>query len=249
MSPIRSFAVAVGVVVSETGGMPKRPYQKIVDSLAPPGDGRVRKKRTTGKEPRSARRWTDEEDAFVERHRKSMTERAMAAALGRSMGAIRYRRLNILRLPKAAAPKRWGVEDNAMLEALYDEVDPLFLAAVLSCSVPRMRQQAWRLGLRTTRFWSCEEDEILRKHFPCTPIADFVELLSSRSVQGIYRRASALSLCRGLPYVLSNWGNSKFFLYPPELQSLIRLHHQVERKLQDVQTQYRKHEGPPVQGA
>lgn len=158
----------------------------------------------------------------------------MAVVLGRSRLAVRYRRLNILRLPKAAAAERWTAENEAMLEALYGRVPPDFLAAVLSCSAPAMRQHAWHLGLQAPRLWSREEDEILRKHFPCSHITELAKLMPGRTPAGIYRRANALSIGRGLPYLLSKWRYAKFNSYPPELRSLIRLHHQVKRKLQDV---------------
>ena len=241
--------MAIGAVAPETGGMPKHANQQAIDAPTPPGGGSVMRKRATGKAQKRARCWTDKDEAFIELHSGSMTDAEMAAALGRSIEAIRHRRLGILGLRKAPARENWSAESRAMLEALYGEVDTSFLAAMLCCSVPRMRQYAWRMGLQAAGFWSREEDEILRNHLPHTPIAQFAELFPGRSLQAIYGRAHTLALSREPSYMLRSPKRRWSCAYPPELKSLISLLHQVERKLHHVQAQHRKHEGPPIQGA
>lgn len=149
-------------------------------------------------------------------------------------------------MPKSRALDKWTAEDNAMLKALYSDVDPTLLAALLSCSVPRMRKHIAHLGLRSARFWSQDEDEVLRKHFPRAPVPAFAPLLPGRSVKGIYWRAGVLALSRDPSYMLNSSRHSKFLAYPPELRSLINLHQQVERKLRDVQAQHRKSARAPV---
>lgn len=96
---------------------------------------------------------------------------------------------------------------------------------------------------------SHEENEILRKHFPSIPVTQFAELLPARSLQSIYSRADKLASSRDPSYMLRSSKDRWFRAYPLELQSLIRLYNRVERKLCPVQTQHRKLEGPPVQGA
>lgn len=228
----------MGAAAPETCGMPKHADQQVVDSPKPHGDGSVPRKRTTGHEPRCARRWTEDDDAFIELHCESMTDAAMATALGRSKAAIGLRRLKTLQLPKMAKPDRWSSEENHLFHVLYGEVDTLFLAAVLSRPASTLRSRAFGLGLHRRKPWSHDEDEILRRRFPSTSVTDFVEMLPGRGLNSIYRRAEALLLTRDLSFLISGSSYAKFRAYPPQLRTLMQLHKQVERKLRDVQTQY-----------
>lgn len=137
-----------------------------------------------------------------------------------------------------------------MLVALYGKVDTLFLAAVLDRPVRQVRSHVFEARLPVDRnLWSSEEDEILRRYFPYAPVTQFAELLPGRGLKTIYGRANTLALSRDPSYMLRSAKQRWFRAYPPELQSLIHLFNQVERRLRDVQAKHRKHERPPIQGA
>jgi hypothetical protein len=235
--------VAINAADSETGGMSQRkpiqasqpPYTGAID---PAGRGRSR----------AAHRWTYEEDAFIRREYQTMTNAAIARALGRSKASVLRRRANSLQLGKKAASSTWTTEDDAVFRALYGEVDTGFLAGMLSRPISALWAHAFCLKVKSRSIWSHDEDEVLRTHFPRAPVSEFAELLPGRSKKNIYYRAEALTLARDPLYLLGPW-RMKFHGYPPELRELIRLHNQVERKLQDVQAQHRKPAGPPVQSA
>jgi hypothetical protein len=199
------------------------------------GANQARSKRKKEQFPR--RRWTDEDDAFIRRHCGSMTDAEMAAALSRSRVGVVGRRLQVLQLRKRIPLPTWSAEDDAMFQALYGEVDTFFLAAVLSRPVTALWTRAYWLDLQSRGAWSPEEDEILREQYPRAPVNQFAHLLPGRTDRNIYHRAGVLALSRGLPYLLGSW-RMRFHAYPPELQSLIRLHNKVERKLLDVKTKY-----------
>jgi hypothetical protein len=61
-------------------------------------------------------------------------------------------------------------------------------------------------------------------------VTDFAEMLPGRGLNSIYRRAEALSLTRDLSFLVSGSNYAKFRAYPPQLRSLMQLHHQVERR-------------------
>ena len=124
-----------------------------------------------------------------------------------------------------------------MFQTLYGEVDTFFLAAVLSRPVTALWTRAFWLNLQSRGAWSEEEDEILREHYPCAPVNQFAHLLPGRTDRNIYHRADVLDLSRGPSYLLGSW-RMRFHAYPPDLQSLIRLHNHVERKLHHVQAQH-----------
>jgi hypothetical protein len=203
--------------------------------LAPDGAKRARSKRKQEQFPR--RHWTADDDAFIRRHCESMTDAEMATALRRSRVGVVGRRLQVLQLRKRMPLPIWSPEDDAMFQALYGEVDTFFLAAVLSRPVTALWTRAYWLDLQSRGAWSPEEDEILREQYPRAPVNQFAHLLPGRSDRNIYHRAGVLALSRGLPYLLGSW-RMRFHAYPPELQSLIRLHNKVERKLLDVKTKH-----------
>lgn len=235
LSAIRFSAVAIGATDPETGTMPKHVDQQVVDSLTLPKGSNVSRERTPGRG--HGHRWTREDDAFIQSHCESMTDTEMAVELGRSRVSVLMRRLKILQLRKKVNLPRWKPEDDDLLQELYGEVDTNFLAAVLSRPVATLRSRAYRLSIQNRGAWSCEEDDILRKHYPDLPVSEFAVLLPGRLVRSIYYRAQVLSLSRSSSYLLSSW-LMRFHSYPPELKSLIRLHRQVERKLQHVQAQH-----------
>lgn len=202
-------------------------------------DSSVRRKRTNGQEPRAVQRWTREEDAFIKRHCEAMTDAAMATALGRSRDATSVRRRQITPFLRGTSPQRWTAEDNAMLVALYGKVDTLFLAAVLDRPVRQLRSHVFEVRLPVDRnLWSSEEDAILRRHFPYAPVTLFAELLPGRGLKTIYGRANKLALSRDPSYMLRSAKQRWFHAYPPDLQSLIHLFNQVERRLRDVQAKH-----------
>jgi hypothetical protein len=194
------------------------------------------------------RRWTDEEDDFVMCHHETMSDTDMAAALSRTPNGIEVRRSRDLNLLKNTRSPDWTEEEEAMVQALYGKVDSGFLAAVLCRSTKALTARAHVLGVHGRKRWSKDEDDILRKHYPYVPVRRFAHLLPDRNLPIIYHRALRLSLTHA-PSYMAKAPHARFHTYPPELQELIRLHKKVERKLRDVQTQYRKHEGSPVQGA
>lgn len=166
-----------------------------------------------------------------------MTDVEMAEALGRSRVGVLLRRINVLQLRKRGALPMWSAEDNSMFEELYGVVDTTFLAAFLGRPVTALWTRGYYLNLQSRGPWSSEEDEILRQQYSCAPVTEFARLLPGRSDRNIYYRAGVLGLARGASYLLSAW-RMRFHAYPPELQSLIRLHNQVERQLQNVKAQH-----------
>lgn len=234
-SPIRFSAVALGLPVEETGGMSQR-KQKVAPSASPPS-GNTKQVRVSRPDRLSRRHWAEEDNAFICRHWEAKTDAEMAVALGRSRVSVLLHRINVLNLRKRAPLPMWGAADDAMFQALYGEVDTFFLAAVLRRPVTALWTRAFWLNLQSRGAWSPEEDEILRDQYPCAPVNEFAHLLPGRSDRNIYHRAGVLGLVRGLPYLLGSW-HMRFHAYPPELQSLIRLHNHVERKLQHVKTQH-----------
>ena len=242
---IRFYAMAPRLLDRETGGMPERKRKRSDDDLPVQ---RGRKKRVTANEPGSSRRWTDTDDAFILSHCAAMTDSEMAQALDRSRVGVLIRRLKVLGIRKAAPLNVWSDDDDAMLKTLYGEVDTTFLAAILSRPSEALRARAFYLRLRKRHEWTPGEEEILRKHYPCVPVPEFANLLPGRTDRNIYHRADVLGLERDGTYVLG-CRRQRFHAYPSELQSLIRLHNQVKRKLEDVKTQYRELERPSVQGA
>lgn len=226
--------MVTGIAFSETGGMPQRKRKRVTDDRRPDAD---RRRRTTGRQANRARRWTDEDDAFFLGRCEAMTDTQIAEALGRSRVGVLIRRLKVLGLQKAAPLSPWTVEDDAMLQALYGRVDTPFLAAMLFRPEEALWSRAFYLRLRTREAWSPEEDALLRKYYPCVPVPEFARLLPGRTDRNIYHRAGVLGLERGGAYFLRSW-RQRFHAYPPELRSLIRLHNQVQRKLQDVEAQH-----------
>jgi hypothetical protein len=218
------------------------------DPLAVPPSIKTKQVRVSKPDRLSRRHWAADDDAFIRTHWETMTDAKMAAVLGRSRVSVLIRRINVLELRKRAPLPIWGAEDDDMFQTLYGEVDTFFLAAVLSRPVTALWTRAFWLNLQSRGAWSQEEDEILREHYPRAPVNQFAHLLLGRTDRNIYHRASVLALSRGPSYLLDSW-RMRFHAYPPELQSLIRLHNKVERKLHHVQAQHRKPEGPSIQGA
>jgi hypothetical protein len=167
-----------------------------------------------------------------------MTDLAMATALGRSRNSIGLRRQRITQVLKAKRSQKWTAEQDFLLAELYGKVDTLFLAAVLGRSARALHERVSCLGLQVKNLWSPEEDAILREHFPYSPVAQFANLLPARGPGSIYDRADTLALSRDPSYMLRTTKRQRFRAYPSELQSLINLLNQVERKLQDVQAQH-----------
>lgn len=211
--------------------------RRIRDPLAGPPSIKTKQARVSKPDRLSRRHWAVEDDAFIRSHWETMTDTKMGAALGRSRVSVVMRRINVLELRKRAPLPIWSAEDDAMFQALYGEVDTFFLAAVLSRPVTALWTRAFWLNLQSRGAWSQEEDKILREHYPRAPVNQFAHLLPGRTDRNIYHRAGVLALSRGLPYLLDSW-RMRFHAYPPELQSLIRLHNKVERKLQDVQAEH-----------
>lgn len=181
--------------------MPQRPRKRQEGEPIPSGFQR----RTTGKEANRARRWTEDDDAFLLSYCASMTDAQIAKALGRSRVGVLTRRLKVLSLQKAPPFTFWTEEEDVMLGALYGTVETIFLAAILSRPEESIRARAFYLRLRCRDAWLPEEDEILRQHYPCQPVNEFAELLPGRTDRNIYYRARKLSLERNGAYVLGSW--------------------------------------------
>jgi hypothetical protein len=231
---IRFSAVAAKAPARNTLGMPHRRRKRVeTDDITPA----IRRVRTIGTEQSPFRRWSAEEDGFVFAQCAAMTDAEMGRKLGRSRSAVLARRLKWLGLCKAAPLSMWTLEEDSMLRDLYGGVDTIFLAAMLARPPEALRSRAFYLNLRMRKTWSLEEDEILRAHYPRTPVPVFAWLLPGRTDRNIYHRAGVLGIERGHAYVLSTW-DQRHHAYPPELRSLIRLHHKVQRKLQDVEAQH-----------
>lgn len=166
----------------------------------------------------------------------AMTDAAIGKRLRRSKVGVVIRRLKF-GIHKSTPPVPWALDEDSMLRDLYGAVDTIFLAAMLTRQPEALRARALYLNLRMRKAWSQEEDEILWAHYPCTPVPVFACLLPRRTDRNIYHRAGVLGIERGHAYVLSTW-DQRHHAYPPELRSLIRLHHNVQRKLQDVDAKH-----------
>lgn len=166
----------------------------------------------------------------------AMTDAAIGKRLGRSKVGVVIRRLKF-GIHKLTPPVPWALDEDSMLRNLYGAVDTIFLAAMLTRQPEALRARAFYLNLRMRKAWSAKEDEILRTNYPCTPVSCFACLLPGRTDRNIYHRAGVLAIERGYAYVLSEW-RQRYHAYPPELRSLIQLHHKAQRKLQDVEAQH-----------
>lgn len=139
-----------------------------------------------------------------------------------------------------------------MLALLYGQVDRAYLAAMLDRTYMAMKHRAVCSGLsaqaKPKLAWSEEEDRTLRESFATLPFSDLCLLLPGRTEAAIGCRARDKGLRRELAYVQGakkRW----FWAYPAELQELIRLQREVERKLRDVEAKHRKPARAPLQGA
>jgi len=136
----------------------------------------------------------------------------LAVALKRSTASV-HRMRRKLRLGGAAA-KPWSAEQLAALTKWYGVKPPGVLARELGRSIPAMKKKAAELGI-TTRSpapqWTPAEDELLRRSYRRTRLADLARRLG-RTPGGLRMRAFKLGLM--LPKVRFAWS--------PESEAVLR---------------------------
>ncbi len=197
-----------------------------------------RRSRATGTETNGNARWNAQEDSYIRKRSKSMSDAELGRLLGRSESGVQLRRIHHLGILKRVDHTAWNAEDDILLRHAYGRVDPYYLAAFLNRTIGAVRARAFELGVKGRRGeWAPNEDDIIREHYPGRSVASFAGLLPERTVYAIYARATKLGLTRDSASLFSRW-SQRFYAYPPELQSLIHLFNEVKRKLRDVETKH-----------
>lgn len=199
------------------------------------------------------RPWTKKEFRFIEKNWLTMKDAEMAEQLGRTRPSVAVHRVKVLKLVKERSGPTWTEEDDEMMRSLYGQVDTRFLAAMLSRTFNSLKSRAFDLGISSPKTvialpWSKAEIEILRLHYPTQALPDFAHLLPGRPLDAIKRKLMKLHLKRDPAYLLAS-KNARFSGYPRELQELIHLLNQVQRKLKDVEAKHREPAGASLQGA
>jgi hypothetical protein len=90
--------------------------------------------------------------------------------------------------------KIWVNEELMYLSEHYGNTSVDEIAQYLRRSRNSVMQRANKLGLKSVRTWSNEEDTVLKKYFLTAPFSFYQEQLNNRSVSSIRNRASFLRL-------------------------------------------------------
>ena len=141
----------------------------------------------------AGRRWTDDEEQFLENHYMEMTDEDIAEEIGRTKAAVMNRR-QVLDLDKDGWMKNnWTDEELQILKENYDK--PL---TEIAEKLPRRNKTAVKkkkseMGWVTDRTWSDEEEEFLERIYgvwTAEKIADYL----SKDRMSVYNKVKRENL-------------------------------------------------------
>jgi len=141
--------------------------------------------------------WTDEGDAFLAKNTDRMRSGEIASGMGRTVNSVYIRQAN-LGLLKTRAEKEWKKDEIAFLKKHREESNG-WIAGRLGRTRMAVVGARTRYGLPRYdghRFWTREEDAMLRASMNYTKRADLYKKLPYRSPYSISARLDKLGMKR-----------------------------------------------------
>jgi len=119
-----------------------------------------------------AKKWTKEEEKFIEENWKSLSDAEIAKEIDRTKNAIRNRRNKLgIKRPRSHSGKfnqgtHWTTEKTEFLRKNYQEMDYSEIAKELNVTIKAVRSKVSKLDLKNKQDkWSNNETEFLRKNY------------------------------------------------------------------------------------
>jgi len=141
--------------------------------------------------------WTDEDDAFLAKNTGRMRSGEIASGMGRTLNSVYIRQAH-LGLLKTRAEKEWKRDEITFLKKHREESNG-WIAGKLGRTTMAVVGARTRYGLPRYdghRFWTPEEDAILRASMNYTKRADLYKKLPYRSPYSISARLDKLGMKR-----------------------------------------------------
>jgi len=157
------------------------PAQVIAKKLNKTLDAVYRRSSKLGLRRESAY-WKQEEDEMLKRCYHEMNTIKLSEMLGRTSGAIGIRAAQ-LGLRKIW----WTPEENSFLINNYHKMTRKQIAEAMGKSLMTIAKYIKKNGLQKRYRWTVEEDLMLRKLYPKTPLIEIARLLN-RTISGVWNR-------------------------------------------------------------